>query len=200
MQERRPKEAWEEASSGWRGELAYAAVGGVLVCGFFAVTEWPKHPMETVAIPIGAAVGAAILVPLARFLWCLLWQPWNDMKTRVASLAEDDSHMDESERLIVVLRNYLRQGFELEAYRHRRAPTYETSELDELEDWTHSIVTCLTEYATREQCERFIEADKLCSAGYAVHREWALARIAALEIIIEELDPEAKTQRADSPL
>lgn len=192
MQGRRPKEAWKKASSGWQAELAFAAVGGALVCGFFTATEWPEDPVPTVAIPIAAAVGAAILVPLAQFIWRLFWQPWDDMKAKVADLDNDSGHMAESERLIVVLRNYLRQGFELEPYRRYGSSIYETSELDELEDWTHSIITCLTEYGTKAQCEKFIEADKACPTGRMAHREWTLARIAVLETIIDELDPETQ--------
>lgn len=169
--------------------MAFAAVGGALVSGFFTATGWPEDPVPTVAIPIAAAVGAAILVPVAQFIWKLLWQPWNDMKAKVVDLSDGDGQMATPERLIVVLRNYLRQGFELEPYRRHGSPTYETSELDELEDWTHSVVTCLTEYGTKAQCEKFIEADKACPTGYAAHREWTLARIAALEVIIAELDP-----------
>ena len=120
------------------------------------------------------------------------------MKAKVADLGDGNGHMAESERLIVVLRNYLRQGFELEAYRRHGSPSYESSELDELEDWTHSIVTCLTEHGTKAQCEKFIEADKACPTGYAAHREWTLARIAALEAIIADLDP-TQTAQAEDP-
>jgi hypothetical protein len=97
--------------------------------------------------------------------------------------------MQSYERLIVVLRNYHRQGLELEAIR-TGGRTYSTSELDELEDWTHDVVTCLTEYGTKAQCERFIEAhvEFQCETGYAAHREWAAARVVVLERIIEELD------------
>jgi hypothetical protein len=186
---RRPKEAWRETGTAWQAELAYAVVAFVLVCIYFTLAKWPKDPVASVAIPASAAVGAAILVPLAQFLWRLLWQPWNDIKAKVAGL-DGENHMGESDRLVVVLRNYLRQGFELEPYRRHGSPgAYSSSELDELEDWTHAVVTCLTEYGTKAQCEKFIEADKLCPSGYAAHREWALARIAVLETIIEELDP-----------
>lgn len=189
MRGRRPKEAWRATGTGWWSELVYGLVAGALVCIYFTATKWPEDPVPTVGIPIGAAVGAAILVPLARFLWRLLWQPWTDMKAKVADLATDDDHMDESERLIVVLRNYLRQGFELEAYRHYGTAGYHTSEKDELEEWTHNVITCLTEYGTKAQCEKFIEADKDCPSGHTAHREWTLARIAYLEAIINKLDP-----------
>jgi hypothetical protein len=202
VQGRRPKEAWQETGTAWRAELAYGLVAGVLVCVYFIATKWPANSMATVGLPIGAAVGAAILVPLAQFFWRLIWQPWNDLKTKVADLADDD-HMSESERLVVVLRNYLRQGFELEAYRlaDRTAGAFYTWERDELADWTHDVVTCLTEYGTKAHCEKFIEADKLCTAsGHAVHREWAMARIAVLEVIIEELDPSPDAQSSSTAI
>lgn len=99
--------------------------------------------------------------------------------------------MQPAERLVVVLRNYVRQGLEMEAIRNG-GPTYNTSELDELEDWTHSVVTCLTEYGTKTDCESFINAqvEMECGTGYAAHREWAAARVAVLERIVAELDPE----------
>ncbi|MEX0972501.1 MAG: hypothetical protein WDZ46_04500 [Solirubrobacterales bacterium] len=171
-----------------------------MALAIFVLTDWPESRVATVGIPAAAAVGAAFLVPLMQFFWRLLWQPWNDIKAKVTNLAEDEGHMGESERLIVVLRNYLRQGFELEPYRKHGASTYSSSELDELEDWTHSVVTCLTEYGTKAQCEKFIEADKLCPSGYAAHREWALARIGVLEAIIEELDPSSENQSSSAAI
>ncbi len=193
MRGRRPKDAWKETGTAWRGELAYAGVAAVLVCIYFTLTAWPEDPVASVAIPAGAAIGAAILVPLAQFLWRLLWQPWDDLKTQVGDLAATEGGgMVESERLVVVLRDYLRQGFELEAYRqsHRTGGGFYTRELDELEDWTHNVVTCLTEHGTKAHCEKFIEADKLCTTGgHTVHREKAMARIAVLESIISDLDP-----------
>jgi hypothetical protein len=98
--------------------------------------------------------------------------------------------MGTKERLVVVLRDYLRQGRALEAIRNA-GPAYETSEVEELEDWTHSIVQLLIEYGRKEQCERFIDADAQCGQSFAVHREWADARVEVLEDLIEELDGSA---------
>lgn len=192
MAGRRPKEAWQQTSRTWKSELAYGCVGGLLSVGFLAATGWPESNAVTAAIPLFSAISAAILVPLSQFLWRLLWQPWNDLKRQVGGLSTDDAApttMNASEQLIVTLRNYLRQGLELEAVRHKNAATYNTSEEDELEDWTHSVVTCLWEYGTKTQSERFIDADAGCPTGYASHRDRAEARLVALQKIIEELDP-----------
>ena len=169
----------------------YGCVGGGLSIAIFAISGWPESPAVTAAIPAASAVGAAILVPFGQFLWRLLWQPWHDLQSKVGELAGEDSAMQPAERLIVVLRNYLREGYELDAIR-LGGKSYNTFEVEQLDDWTHSIVTCLTEYGTKAHCERFIEAqnEMECGTGFAAHREWAAARVAVLERIVADLDPE----------
>jgi hypothetical protein len=187
---RRPREAWQETGTAWKPELAYGGVGGALSLTIFAATGWPQSAAVTATVPIASAVGAAILVPLVQFLWGLLWQPWNDLKATVADLADDDGPMQVKERLMVVLRDYLRQGLEMEALRSGSS-SYRHSEVEELDDWTHDVTTVLTEYGTKEQCVRFIEAHIQfeCGNGFAAHREWAAARVVSLEQIIAALDP-----------
>ncbi len=100
--------------------------------------------------------------------------------------------MQGSERLVVVLRNYVREGSELEAIRNSHRGVYQASERDELNDWTHDVVTCLTEYGTKDQCERFINAHDFFERDPALlaHRHWAASRVAVLERIADELDAE----------
>lgn len=185
---RRPKEAWRSTGTAWQAELAYGCVGGALSIAALAIAGWPESAALTAAIPIASVIGAAILVPFAQFVWQLLWQPWHDLRSQVDALRSGDvSSMQSEERLIVVLRDYLRQGNELEAIRTRNG-AYTTFEVNELEDWTSKIVGVLVDHATRPQCELFIEAHNGSGTGYAAHRSWAKARIEALEQIVAELD------------
>jgi hypothetical protein len=164
-------------------------VGGLLSVGILAATGWPESKAVTATVPLFSAISAAILVPLSQFLWRLLWQPWNDLKSRVGEISADPSPMNASEQNIVTLRNYLRQGLELEAILQKGSSRCNDSEVDEVEDWTHRVVTCLWEFGTKAQSERFIDADAGCQRGFASHRDRAEARLAALQMIIEELDP-----------
>ena len=197
MAGRRAKDAWGETNTAWKPELVYGCVGGVLSIFIFAATGWPESPFVSAAIPLVSAFGAAVLVPLGQFLWRLLWQPVTDLnaqvvglKTQVTELRSDGSSMQTDERLVVVLRNYVREGREMEAIRNMHRGIYETSERDELDDWTHSVITCLTEYGTKDQCERFIDAQDTCERdpGILAHRHWAASRVVVLEQIVEELD------------
>lgn len=189
MPGRRPREAWQQTTRTWKSELAYGCVGGLLSVGILAATGWPESKAVTATVPLFSAISAAILVPLSQFLWRLLWQPWNDLKSRVGEISADPSPMNASEQNIVTLRNYLRQGLELEAILQKGSSRCNDSEVDEVEDWTHRVVTCLWEFGTKAQSERFIDADAGCQRGFASHRDRAEARLAALQMIIEELDP-----------
>jgi hypothetical protein len=184
---RQPKEAWAQTSATWKPELLFGCVGGGLSVLILVAAGWPEDPLVSAVIPIASVIVAAVLVPVVQFLWRLLWQPWNDLRSQVDALARDGSTMQSDERLIVVLRDYLRQGNELEAIR-TGSSTYTTFEVNELEDWTSKIVGVLVDYATKAQCELFIDAHNGCGTGYAAHREWARARMGALEKIIAELD------------
>jgi hypothetical protein len=187
---RRPREAWERTGTAWKAELLYGLVGGGISILVLSVAGWPDSQVASALIPIGSVLLAALLVPLAQFGWSLLWQPWHDLRTEVRSLSQGDSPMGTQDRLAVVLRDYLRQGKALEAMRNV-GPAYETSEVEELEDWTHNIVQLLVEYGRKDQCERFIEADAQCGQSFGAHREWADARVAVLEDLIKELDESA---------
>jgi hypothetical protein len=189
MAGRRPRDAWQQTTRTWRTELAYGCVGGLLSIAILAGVGSPKGGFVTAAIPVVSAVGAAIFVPLGQFLWRLAWQPWDDLKSQVGEISADASPMNASEQNIVTLRNYLRQGLELEAILQKGSSRCNDSEVDEVEDWTHRVVTCLWEFGTKAQSERFIDADAGCQRGFASHRNRAEARLVALQEIIKELDP-----------
>lgn len=144
---------------------------------------------EELVVVAGALVAGFVLRPLLELTWNYIWAPWRDLNERVLAAPAEDSPARTKEKLFLVLRDFARQGRELDAMR-TGGQSYNSRELDELEDWTADVFKVLFEYADKEHAQQFIDATRDIPNAFAVHRQWARVRVQTLEAIIADLGSE----------
>jgi hypothetical protein len=181
VSDRRAKEAWEETSSDWKPELLYAVVGGVISIIALLLAGWPKSHLLSYGIPIASVVLAAVVVPLAQFIWKLLWQPWENMKADVhdmqsklgsmAAMPDDLAAIKErlenpptaipekpteapiDKRLTAL--NYIR-SYDDES----KTGIFALRRAESIQRWTDEVVQFLSKHVSSEAAERMLTADQ----------------------------------------
>lgn len=162
---RSPEKAWKQTRSDWKPELLYALVGGVLSIVVLTIAGWPEGH-ASYFIPLGSALGAALLVPFVQFIWRLTWQPWDSLKSDVAAIrakveesspAPVQAEKAKTKKPIDVrltALNYIRtyddaQGTNEFAFRRKEA----------ISRWTDQVVHFLAEHVGGDAVERILKAE-----------------------------------------
>jgi hypothetical protein len=170
---RSPKKAWAGTRSDWRPELLYALVGGILSIVILTIAGWPEGH-ASYFIPLASALGAALLVPFAQFVWRLTWQPWEQLRDDVTAIREGAAPKDEAAPVKKPLNkkltalNYVRIWDDI----WDNSTASWSSKENRQSEWTDQVVQFLATHVSAEEAERFLKT------GSGQERRGLLAEIA----------------------
>lgn len=181
---------WQRTRSDWRGfrgirDTVNAAIGAAITAAVLLYLGFPHDAVVTGITLACAAVGSAIVMPLAE-----LWWSWHKAPARLlqaereenarlkgeataTQVAERDAEArDADAKLRSRLLDYKRQAEELYADYGPEPPRRS------IQQWTSEVVNALTEHGLADRVEQFTSA----GTGTAVHR-FSARRFVLTEIL-----------------